>query len=337
MEFLLHYCGNDYLLFWRRTHIYLLSILNMRKLIKTTILFLLPLVIGLTYIEHCLRKVPNDYSYKNDYLKNHSSEIEVLYLGSSHIFFGVNPEFSKYKGFNLAMTSQDLSLDWKLFNNFKDWKNLKTIVIPIDYISLYSKLEYGIEGWRMKNYTIYNDISSNKFEDHFEILNGKFSDNITRLRNYYQYGKTDMDCNRYGFGTLYKSSIKNDLKSSAKIAAKRHSITIDSEKGKRAYNDNTEAIDNFISYAKNKNVKILFVSVPVTQYYSKLTKNEQLYSTFSFLKRELEKNKNCHYLDLMNDTEFSNIDFYDADHLNSNGAKKFTIKLDDEIKKIPQH
>ena len=39
----------------------------------------------------------------------------------------------------------------------------------------------------------------------------------------------------------------------------------------------------------------------------------------------------------MNDTEFSDIDFYDADHLNSNGAKKFTIKLDDEIKKIPQH
>lgn len=307
----------------------------MRKLIKTTILFLLPLVIGLTYIEHLLRKVPNDYSYKNSYLKEHSSEIEVLYLGSSHIFFGVNPEFSKYKGFNLAMTSQDLSLDWKLFNNFKDWKNLKTIVIPIDYISLYSKLEYGIEDWRMKNYTIYNDISSNKFEDHLEIFNGKFSDNIKRLKDYYQYGKTDIDCNQYGFGTLYKSSISNDLKSSAKIAAKRHTITIDSEKGKRAYNDNTKAIENFIYYAKKNKINILFVSVPVTQYYSKLTKNEQLYSTFSFLKIELEKNKNCHYLNLMNDSEFNDGYFFDADHLNDLGAKKFTIKIDSAIQNIP--
>ncbi|SHH95805.1 hypothetical protein SAMN05421866_0031 [Chryseobacterium oranimense] len=307
----------------------------MKKLIKNIFLFLFPIIICLGIIEFSLRKVPNDYSYKNDYLTKNSGEIEVLYLGSSHIFFGVNPEFSKYKGFNLAMTSQDLSLDWKLFNNFKDWKNLKTIVIPIDYISLYSKLEYGIEDWRMKNYTIYNDISSNKFEDHLEIFNGKFSDNIKRLKNYYQYGKTDIDCNQYGFGTLYKSSVKNDLISSAKIAAKRHSITIDSEKGKRAYIDNTKAIENFIYYAKKNKINILFVSAPVTEYYSNLTKNEQLYTTFSFLKKQIENNNNCHYLNLMNDSEFNDGYFFDADHLNNLGAKKFTIKIDSAIQNIP--
>ncbi|WP_185269611.1 hypothetical protein [Chryseobacterium bernardetii] len=306
----------------------------MIKLTRTIIIFLIPILIGLACIEYSLRVIPNDYSYKSTYLTNYSSEIEVLYLGSSHIFYGVNPEFSKYKGFNAAMTSQDLELDWKVFNKFKNWHNLKTIVIPIDYISLYSKLEYGIESWRMKNYAIYYNISSNKLKDHFEITNGKFSDNIKRLKDHYQYGKTDIDCNQYGYGTLYKSSIKNDLISSAKIAAKRHSITIDSEKGKIAYNDNTHAIDNFISYANNKNIKILFVACPVTKYYSRLTNNKQLYKTFSFLNEKFKTNKNCHYLNLMNDSEFSDIDFYDSDHLNSTGAKKFTFKIDTEIKKI---
>ncbi|AZA93034.1 fibrobacter succinogenes paralogous family [Chryseobacterium nakagawai] len=308
----------------------------MKKLAITIIIFLVPVIIGLGFIEVSLRKIPNDYSYKSTYVTKHSSDIEVLYLGSSHIFFGINPEFSQYKSFNLAMTSQDLDLDWKVFNNYKNWNNIKTIVIPIDYISLYSKLEYGVEDWRMKNYVLYYNIPSNKLEDHFEVFNGKFSDNTDRILKYYKSGKTAIDCNSLGFGTSYKINRNIDLKRNAKEAVKRHSISLNSDKGKTAYNDNTKAIEKFISYAKANNINILFVSSPVAKYYSILTNNKQLHSTFSFLEKQLKSNYNCYYLNLMNDPEFSDKHFYDADHLNDCGAKIFTMKIDEEIKKIPK-
>ncbi|QIY92253.1 hypothetical protein [Chryseobacterium gallinarum] len=305
----------------------------MKKLVIKILLFTFPIIICLGLIEFFLRNIPNDYSYKADYLKNKASKIEVLYLGSSHIYFGVNPEYSQYKAFNAAMTSQDITLDWKLFNKYK-WDNLKTIVIPIDYISLYSKLENGIEAWRMKNYVLYYDLKSRNITNNAEILNGRFSDNINRLNKYYIYKKYDIDCNELGFGTTYKHAIKKDIKNDAIKASERHSVDIKSKHSIQYYKENTEAIKNFISYAKEKKINILFVSTPVTKYYLNLTKNEQLYSTFSFLKKQIENNTNCHYFNLMNDPEFSEGYFYDADHLNDLGAKKFTIKIDNLIQKI---
>ncbi|MET3035813.1 hypothetical protein ABXT08_06920 [Chryseobacterium sp. NRRL B-14859] len=307
----------------------------MNKLIINIIRFSIPVLLCVGVIESSLRNIPNDYSYKSDYLKENSSKIEVLYVGSSHIFFGVNPEYSQYKAFNAAMTSQDLSLDWKLFNKFKNWNHLKTIVIPIDYISLSSKLENGIEAWRMKNYTLYYGIPSKNITDYAEVFNGRFSDNIGRLQNFYKNRKINIDCNKLGFGTTYSHTIKKDLKNNAAEAAKRHFVDINSKQGIHAYEDNKKAIENFISYGKSKDVKILFVSVPVTSYYSELTNNEQLSTTLSYIKNQVSNNKNCYYINLINDRSFTNNDFYDGDHLNDLGAIKLTLKIDQEIKKHP--
>ena len=117
----------------------------MKKLIRNIAIFIFPILLCLLVMEFFLRKIPNDYMYKAEYLEKNSSDVEVLYLGNSHTYFGINPEYSSFKSFNAAYTSQSLDLDYKVFSKYKNWESLKTIVIPVDYISLYTQLGQRVE------------------------------------------------------------------------------------------------------------------------------------------------------------------------------------------------
>ncbi len=128
----------------------------MNKFIKKTLFFCAPVLIFIVIMELLLRNIPNTYSYKKNYLDQHSNEIEILFLGSSHAYRAINPKFIHLNGFNAALISQSLDYDIEILKKYeKQMDKLKFIVIPIDYFSLYNRLETGIENWRIKNYNLY--------------------------------------------------------------------------------------------------------------------------------------------------------------------------------------
>ena len=128
----------------------------MNKFIQKSLLFCAPVLIFMLIMELLLRNIPNDYSYKKNYLDQHSNEIETLFLGSSHAYYAINPEFIHSTSFNAAYFSQSLDYDIEILKKYyKQSIKLKYIVVPIDYLSLYNRLETGVESWRIKNYIIY--------------------------------------------------------------------------------------------------------------------------------------------------------------------------------------
>ncbi len=71
----------------------------------------------------------------------HSKSVEILCLGSSHAYFGINPDFISPPCFNAAHPSQSLKYDFEIVKKYQDkWESLKVIVIPVDYFSLFSEL-----------------------------------------------------------------------------------------------------------------------------------------------------------------------------------------------------
>lgn len=302
----------------------------MKKFATLTLVFSLPVVLLLVVFESSLRHIPNDYSYKRHYLDTKSNEIEVLYLGNSHIYYGINPEYSKFKGFNAAHVLQSFNYDFAILEKYKkNLKNLKCIVIPVDYFSFYLTIETGIEKWRVKNYNIYyglEHIENN--EGHFELTTGKFSANFMRLSDYYKTGKNDISCNRFGWGTYCNSKKGEDLNETAKSAAKRHTIeTID----KKCYGKNLNALYSIINLAKARNIKVIFVTCPAYQSYVRLLNQKQLKNTIDLINKICSENNNTAYYNLMTDKSYIAGDFYDADHLNEIGAKKLTLELDNLI------
>lgn len=306
----------------------------MKKFIKFVLLFSVPIIVGMISFELLLRDIPNDYSFKKNYLNKNSNNLEVLFLGSSHIYFGINPEYFSRKSFNGAHISQSLNFDLAILEKFKGrWTNLKYIIIPIDYFSMYSTLEDGIENWRVKNYSIYYDISTEgNYWNGFEIFNGKLPSNIARVKSFLGDAKSDITCNKLGFGITYNSKDNKDLIETGITASKRH--TKELENNQTTFSKNIQTIKSIIEFANGHNVKIIFITCPAYSSYHKNLNRIQLDNSVNIIKKISAKNTNTAYYNLLTDKTFIAEDYYDADHLNEIGAKKLTLKIDSIINNI---
>lgn len=300
----------------------------MNKFIQKSLLFCAPVLIFMLIMELLLRNIPNDYSYKKNYLDQYSNEIETLFLGSSHAYYAINPEFIHSTSFNAAYFSQSLDYDVEILKKYyKQSIKLKYIVVPIDYLSLYNRLETGVESWRIKNYIIYYGFNkSYKFNNNFELFDRKLIDNIKRIVKFYGYFKSEVSCNKLGWGTQHNSKKNIDLFASGKAAAKRHA-----KREKSFFNENVALINEIISIAQSKKAKVIFYSSPAYKTYVSQLNKEQLQKTYTTIKKIAHSNANVSYYEFLSDKSFDAKDFFDADHLNEIGAEKFSKKMDSII------
>lgn len=300
----------------------------MKRFIINTILFLFPLLLIAFFLECKLRSIPNIYSYKSNYLKNNSDNLEVLFLGSSHALYGLNPDYISLNSFNAAHNSQSLNLDLEIYKRYQnDLKKLKYIVLPVSYFSLNSTLEKSIENWRIKNYIIYLDIDYNvplKFR--YELLANNIEFNRRRLYNAFLNKKEDINCSPKGWGVRGGKKSRFSLEEAGKIAAKRHT-----NQDKQTYDENITVLNELIALAKLNNIKIILYTPPAYFSYVKHLNSKQLNEVFNLGRKLDSLNANVKYISYLNDSSFIQKDFWDADHLSDFGAKKFSIKMNSEI------
>src|SRR5438128_2739032 len=129
----------------------------MRRFIRNIFLFIvIPDLLFFIGCEVLLRNIPNVYSYKNYYLDVNAKNIEVLILGGSTAYYNINPDYLKEKSFNAAYHAQSLNFDYEILRKF-DAKltNLKWIILPLSYPSLFFRLENWREPRKVHNYIIY--------------------------------------------------------------------------------------------------------------------------------------------------------------------------------------
>lgn len=299
----------------------------MNKFYKCLTIFSLPILIVSLCFELLLREIPNNYKYKSNYLDENSKNITVLILGSSHAFAELNPAYIKYSSFNASNFSQSLEFDFKILKKYDGkWNNLKYIIVPVDYFSLYSTLENGIESWRVRNYNIYYGIhTSCNIYDNIEISNN-LPANLLRINNFYLRQMSDITCSTSGWALTYSSKNKQDLLKSGKEAAERHSA-----KNNQYFNRNVQVLKSIIEYAKGKKVKIIFYTSPAYTTYVENLNPDQLKNTINTATKIANSYCNTVYFNLLTDSIFKKDDFFDADHLNEVGSKKFSIKMNNLI------
>lgn len=295
-----------------------------RFLIRTVLLILIPTISIVVLCECFLRKIPNDYFYKSEWLTKESNSVEVLNLGSSHGFYGINPEFFSEKAFNAAHVSQTIKYDYFIFTKFiNEMNSLKTLILPLSYGSFFDVLENSEEDWRVKYYSIYYGCDFHRFEPkyNFEIYYGMQFVNVYKS----MLGKINhRTCNDFGWGTNYKLEKRSeDWEESGAVAAKRHTGDL-TDMG--IFEKNRKLIEEIILTCKQKNIQVILLTTPTYKTYRENLNSEQLVLTTEtcFL---WEKQYNVHYLNLIADDRFVPDDFFDADHLNEFGAEKLTLIL----------
>lgn len=278
--------------------------------------------------ESALRNIPNDYAFKSNSL-SHGDKVELLILGSSHSYRGINPAYLSMNSFNAAYISQSIDLDLAILNEkLNSLPNLKTVVLPISYHSLFKQLKNGVSAWRMKNYSIYYGIGKNKFIT-TEIGTNNYDINLKRMNEYYFKKSNMLICDSLGWAPFEGLKGSQSFVQDAKKAVTRHT---DSSLVPALEN----AFLEIVTICKTRNLQLILVSLPVTNAYAESANMQQWQITQSIVQKTNEDLKNVHYMNLWQDERFTDEDFYNSDHLNANGAKKFSSLLNEELKKKPE-
>lgn len=297
----------------------------MKRFTIKIVLLLLPIVIVFATIELGLRSIPSDYKIQKKYLDTYSNEIETLILGSSQTFCGIDPKYFASKAYNAGYLVQTLDLDFLIVNKYKnDFKSLKTIVLPISYFSLFANLSFTHEAWRIKKYLIYKDLSF--YEKHFsyELSNQDLKISLIRLSDYYLHKNNPLYSDSLGWATTFTSERAKDLIETGEATALLHHFDLNIEEVQNATMENEILLEQFMEWSENKNIKVILLTPPVYKTYFENLHVGQLNLTIETANAIAAKYSNCEYYNLMNDSNFTAIDFYDANHLSEIGAGKLS-------------
>lgn len=287
-----------------------------------------PIIVLLFCVELKLRNTPNDYIYKHEWMNENSAKVKILNLGSSHGFSGIKPNlFSKY-AFNLAFVSQDLKYDKFLYDTYAvQCDSLEYLILPISYMSQRTNMENSVENWRIKGYHIYMDCKFYRYGLFYNLeLTSK--DKLYSIFDMLLLHEVSfMNCDSLGWGTNYKLELRKDEWQKTGLAAcQRHTIF-----SYEYIEDNKRYLKDIINDCAKRDIKVILLTTPTYKSYYELLDASQLTEMEEICIRFDEKYENVVYLNWLKHSDFTEDDFFDADHLNEYGAEKLTKMLDEYI------
>lgn len=295
----------------------------------------IPMVVLAITFEVLARTIPTTYSTKHLNLLKRKSQIEILVTGPSHSNFGINPKYFGRESFNISNTSQGLYQDYKvLLRYLPECKSVKMVIIPISYFSLFYDMASSPEAWRCAYYPFYMGVQGDttasvgvRNYSALVLFGGPMEVIKNTLKNMFHINA--MDINEYGCQSPAKEKkpiceIINDNTGKARVAFH------DSIMKSNLLGDNIAALDGIAKELTKRKIQIVFVVTPVYKTYSRYIskKNYQLMTAIiaNISRKYSAKSYNYFY-----DSRFKLNDFADNDHLNENGATKFSILLKNEV------
>jgi len=302
---------------------------------------LLPVVIVLSALFFCgeyyMRSLPNDFKTKNQYLEDNAKDIKIMVLGASTVSMGIKPcYFDLQPAYNFAYASQSLEHNyWILSKRFDQMDSLKYLFLDMSWGQPWNSGE-PIGANLDKFYNIYYDYPSESLD--LELLSSvqELSHRIWPINDKEAYRTIDED----GYQSKYYEDLPYEEEAwlkSVDWSLDHYSQLINGEQSASKYRNSVDYMCQIISKCKEKNVKVILVTLPAMRmYYDKLDdyQRETMYHVADSLTNAFD---NVIYWDFMRaDSLFTVDEFYNPTHINPRGAKKFTMMLNDSINKIEQ-
>lgn len=315
-----------------------LSIFNFNdaqlRFLKYCIGFFTPVIIAYTVLELLVLNLPINYKVFGDYFNEHSNEIEVIALGSSQMKCGFNPDFSDESASNFASTSQHHNEDFHIIKGTRNRaSNLKYVLLEVSYNHL-ELPHHPNDYWKNSIYLKYYGVNAFERPTYFKdrlvyLSNPRFYSN--KLMEHYFYENNKIQLNRYGFDTNnFEGSFKNLRYDESKIAL--HKFKIIKRENKTIFKKNTAYLFEMLDYLKSENLKVVVCTLPLYKTYLNERNKSIVRRRDSILEIIKMQYSNVIVLNKENDTlQFNVKDFLNENHLNPDGAKKFTALVNDAI------
>ncbi len=276
-----------------------------KKTALFVVLFLFPLVLFEVYVRN---QWIDPYDAKRAFLENEKNTCEVLVLGTSHAWAGVNPEWVSDNCLNVANAFQPFYYDYRILEKYvPQMESLKAIVLPMSYTSFFNKPST----YHQNLYSIYWGLSpygEKMISDHSLVLSLGLKRLLERLIN---------DENNFvNKGWL---ALEGEYDGSPKLAKNRLAHMHENMDMKN-WDEAVSWLDKILALGEKHGLRMILFCPP---YSSELNRQMESYPYNHRINDyliSLSKNKNVELLYFNNNEIYGNDLFKDADHLNTAGA-----------------
>lgn len=306
--------------------------------LQMLLIYFLPALCIAVVAEYSIRKLPNDYSFKNQWMEKNCKSLNTLCLGPSSIYYAIDPTYFEKKTFNASHISQSINYDNYIFNKFiNKMDSLQCVILCIDYWSPFSSLENYKEWWRARNYSIYYecDIHKGEIKYNYELYTPNYRTFKMAVKGFLTAiglkTYSNINVNEHGYGINYSSANKNEDWDNGKSSAMRHNKINKKTRHLNLINKNTEHVKDIVKKCAARNVDVLLITTPTLKSYRENLDNYYLQKKNNFCNFFVKSFNNVSFIDFSDDNRFSDEDFFDASHLNEIGAKKLTKLVNAKI------
>lgn len=250
-----------------------------------------------------------NYSFENLLIR----DFEMLILGNSRLYRGLNPDLFSAKTYNFAHDNETYNqIFYKLKYLYDNEKEIEFLILGVDYFQ----------------FEIFSDTRNFAYgpylgEDYLNDYPSKFY----RIENYLSLLKPKR------FLHLFTTKEVSFLKDNGQYI--RDGIAKKNNSGTRSTERKIIQIKYFekiLKFSKKNNIKVFLIMPPTRFEELKLYKPNEINEFDEFLKKY--ENENVVFLDFSTDNAFDLDDFTDLTHLNEAAANRFSEKLNDSIELI---
>lgn len=301
----------------------------MRPFVYRTFLLILMFATTLLVGELYVRQYPNPARDKHQWMLRHSQEVETLVLGSSHTFYGVQPALLGPHAYSLAQVSQTYRYDLYLLQHYP-MPRLRTVILPFSYFSLYDDLEtMGDEPFTAVRYRIYMDCDIHPWFStwHLECMQGAaFKEKIRSL-----WRPATMTWDSLGFGTNYHLAQRAELWDRGQERAQRNTHMYGNDVPSSVAL-NRGFLAQIMTYCREHHIRLILLTTPCMPSYIQHRAPAQVALNERILRQLLSAHPEVVRLDWEEDADFRRAeegypDFYDSDHLSTEGAQRLSQRL----------
>lgn len=299
------------------------------RFLKRLALFLTPVVLIAIALELLVGTIPSTYSFVGQQLESESDKIEVAVFGSSQIKNSVNPEYIEKKTLNISSSAQHHNSDFQLLKGLVErLPALKTVVFEVSYghFEIPHNTKYY---WKKPVFLKYYGI--NTFEravyptDSLLYMShpGFFTTQLFDM-----FVRDSMPAfNRFGFDTgNYDGRFKRlgfDLDSIMKDP-----INISRRESAVILKYNTAYFKEMLEFCHQRGLEVVIISPPTFTNYNNKRDAAVLRRRDSVLALFQAQYPNLKLLIAETDSRYKVTDFRNGNHLNPDGAEKFSKQLD---------
>lgn len=274
-------------------------------------------------VELLLLLVPNEYTYKLNYLKRHKDDIKCLVIGNSHASTGIDAGRLGDSAFNAAISGRFIYYDAKLAELYiPKMRNLRSVIMPLSYDTQYFSYQYE-DIWNYPSdfettprcmYAKYAGIYYNNERQYCsEILFSKMN-LLGRL-----LGRNRIMCDSLGL-ERFPLTERRDGWDKVGLVRKRLKAHKNAEK---CVAEITGYFEQICKVCNDANVQLILFTVP----YYKTARDSVTQTGISEMHSIAERLCTLYgakYYDYMCDNRFFADDFKNATHLNEQGAAKLS-------------